>query len=142
MKDIECENAVKESLKSFKSAGGGCVVENSTFGLHRKTSFLKELAEEIGVNIIAGTGFVYLLIQLFVYTKKLYKHNSKFCLLGYYLEPSQNSFFANSVTLETMAKHMTDEINFGSFDCPDVKCGFIGEIGCCYPLYGKFQNIL
>ena len=36
---------------------------------------------------------------------------------------------------------MTDEINFGSFDCPDVKCGFIGEIGCCYPLYGKFQNI-
>ena len=63
-------------------------------------------------------------------------------LQGYYLEPSQNSFFANSVTLETMVKHMTDEINFGSFDCPDVKCGFIGEIGCCYPLYGKFQNIL
>ena len=39
-----------------------------------------------------------------------------------------------------MVKHMTDEINFGSFDYPDVKCGFIGEIGCCYPLYGKFQN--
>ena len=60
MKDLECENAVKESLKYFKFAGGGCVVENSTFGLHRKTSFLKELAEETGVNIIAGTGFIYL----------------------------------------------------------------------------------
>ena len=67
MKDIECENAVKESLKSFKSAGGGCVVENSTFGLHRKTSFLKELAGETGVNIIAGTGFIY---PFSLFTKK------------------------------------------------------------------------
>ena len=39
-----------------------------------------------------------------------------------------------------MVKHMTDEINFGSFDCPEVKCGFIGEIGCCYPLYGNFSK--
>ena len=47
-----------ESLKAFKSAGGGCVVENSTFGLHRKTSFLKKLSEQTGVHIIAGTGIL------------------------------------------------------------------------------------
>ena len=72
MKDLECENAVKESLKYFKFAGGGCVVENSTFGLHRKTSFLKELAEETGVNIIAGTGFIY---PFSLFTKKFQQKN-------------------------------------------------------------------
>merc|ERR1719445_713864 len=29
---------------------------------------------------------------------------------------------------------MIDELTIGAFDCPDVKCGFIGEIGCNYPL--------
>ena len=33
-----------------------------------------------------------------------------------------------------MTKHMVDEITIGSIDFPDVKCGFIGEIGCQYPL--------
>ena len=75
MKDLECENAVKESLKYFKFAGGGCVVENSTFGLHRKTSFLKELAEETGVNIIAGTGFIY----LFHCLRKIFNKKIFFC---------------------------------------------------------------
>ena len=56
MGDKNCENGVLESLKAFKAAGGGCIVENSTFGLNRRTSFLKELSQETGVHIIAGTG--------------------------------------------------------------------------------------
>ena len=36
--------------------GGGCIVENSTFGLNRKTAFLKKLSQETGVHIVAGTG--------------------------------------------------------------------------------------
>ena len=57
MGDFASELAVIESLKAFKKAGGGCIVENSTFGLNRRTSFLKELSLETGVQIIAGTGF-------------------------------------------------------------------------------------
>ena len=30
MGDKNCENGVLESLKAFKAAGGGCIVENST----------------------------------------------------------------------------------------------------------------
>ena len=56
MGDKNCENGVLESLKAFKASGGGCIVENSTFGLNRRTSFLKELSQETGVHIIAGTG--------------------------------------------------------------------------------------
>ena len=44
--------------------GGGCIVENSTFGLNRKTAFLKRLSQETGVHIVAGTG-----IDLFVASK-------------------------------------------------------------------------
>ena len=46
--------------------GGGCIVENSTFGLNRKTAFLKKLSQETGVHIVAGTG-----IDLFVASKSL-----------------------------------------------------------------------
>jgi len=108
MGDKNCENGVLESLKAFKAAGGGCIVENSTFGLNRRTSFLKELSQETGVHIIAGTGF--------------------------YVEPCQNSDFVSSATIEKMSNHIIDELTIGSFDCPEIKCGFIGEIGCNFPL--------
>ena len=50
------EDAVIESLKLFKNAGGGCIVENSTFGMNRKTKSLKRISIESGVHVIAGTG--------------------------------------------------------------------------------------
>ena len=53
---------------------------------------------------------------------------------GYYVEPCQNVEFASTITVERMAQHMIEELTIGAFDCPDVKCGFIGEIGCNYPL--------
>ena len=59
---------------------------------------------------------------------------------GYYVEPCQNSDFVSSATVESMTRHMVNELTIGSFDCPDVKCGFIGEIGCNYPLLGKLFN--
>ena len=57
-RDEASELAVIESLKNFKKAGGGCIVENSTFGLKRKTGFLKKIAEEAGIHVVAGTGIL------------------------------------------------------------------------------------
>lgn len=56
--DKQGQDAVIESLKNFKKAGGGCIVENSTFGLKRKTGFLKKIAEEAGIHVVAGTGIL------------------------------------------------------------------------------------
>ena len=53
------ENAMIESLKLFKAAGGGCLVENSVLGMNRNSNFLKRLSEETGVHIIAGSGIDY-----------------------------------------------------------------------------------
>ena len=47
--------------------------------------------------------------------------------LGFYVEPCQNSDFVSSATIEKMSKYIIDELTVGSFDCPDIKCGFIGE---------------
>lgn len=49
--------AVREELKSFKAAGGGCIVENTTTGISRDVKALKRLAEETAVHIVAGAGF-------------------------------------------------------------------------------------
>ena len=48
-----------ESLKFFKAAGGGCLVENSVYGMNRNSKFLKRLSEETAVHIIAGSGIDY-----------------------------------------------------------------------------------
>jgi phosphotriesterase-related protein len=58
LNDVEAEQAVISSLAEFKRTGGGCIVENSTTGLHRKTSFLKRLSQETGVHVVAGTGTI------------------------------------------------------------------------------------
>ena len=44
-------------MPQFKAAGGGCLVENSTKGLQRRTAFLKHVSETSGVHVVAGTGF-------------------------------------------------------------------------------------
>ena len=42
---------------------------------------------------------------------------------------------------ESMAKMMTSELLDGCLDDPTVKAGFIGEIGCSYPLNGNFVKL-
>ena len=53
------------------------------------------------------------------------------------MAPCQKESNVNSLTVETMTEHIVNELTNGAFDCPDVKCGFIGEVGCSHPLYGK-----
>ena len=58
MNDKAAGDAVLESVKLFKEAGGGCIVENSTTGLHRRTAFNKMVSQETGVHVVQGTGNV------------------------------------------------------------------------------------
>ncbi len=57
------------------------------------------------------------------------------------MAPSQVDSTISSVTVESMSQHIIHEITVGATDCPDIKCGFIGEIGCCFPLYGILHHI-
>ena len=55
--DAEAESAVVDSVAAFRRSGGGAIVDNSTFGLDRRTAFLKDVSVETGVHVVAGTGF-------------------------------------------------------------------------------------
>ena len=115
MNDEESEAAVIDSVFQFKDAGGGALVENSVVGLNRNTSFLKKLSQKTGVHIVAGT--------------------------GYYVCASMSSEILSNATVETMTKHMVDELTVGCHDDPSVKCGFIGEIGITDEIIiGKYEH--
>ena len=103
MNDREGEDAVLDSVKKFKQHGGNCILDNSSQGWNRNSTFLKTLSKASGVNIVAGTGF--------------------------YTEKSHSEEIIKLANVESMTKHLTDEIINGCSDDETVKCGFIGEIG-------------
>ena len=55
---------------------------------------------------------------------------------GYYFENSQK---ASTLALshEERVKRMTDDLTKG-WDGGEAKCGVIGEVGCSWPLTGKY----
>jgi phosphotriesterase-related protein len=46
-----------QELRIFKDQGGSCVVDQTTIDLGRQPKFLKQMAEELNIHIIASTGF-------------------------------------------------------------------------------------
>lgn len=115
LNDGAAQTAILESVTAFKAAGGGCLVENSTWGLHRKTGFLAELARQTGVHVVAGT--------------------------GYYVAAAQTQS-SLQLTVEECADHMRTELTRGCRDEPTVKAGIIGEIGCSYPLHAFERKVV
>ena len=57
-------------------------------------------------------------------------------IIGYYVAEYQKQFILDNATIELMTTHMINELTTGAIDCPDIKCGFIGEVGCGFPLHG------
>ena len=106
------EKAIIDSLHAFKAAGGGCIVENTTYGLFRDAEFMKSAARETGVSIVAGTGY---------YREFACRKLTNF----------------DSLTAETMTFQIIKDLNNGLNDDPDLKCGFIGEVGISETLTSK-----
>ncbi|CAN8001987.1 unnamed protein product [Ixodes hexagonus] len=52
----DVHSAVLEEMHFFKSQGGGTVVENTCRGMGRNIPFMRKVASETGVHIVAGTG--------------------------------------------------------------------------------------
>lgn len=50
-------SAVREELLAYRKAGGGTIVENTTTGIERDLSILRQLSKNTGVHIIAGAGY-------------------------------------------------------------------------------------
>ena len=95
-----------EEVALYKKAGGGTIMEMSTYGLYGNPAALKEISQRTGVYIIAGT--------------------------GYYLDQT----FSNQIremTIEQMMDVMLRDIEIGFFGT-DVKAGIIGEVATSAPM--------
>ncbi|XP_021919754.1 phosphotriesterase-related protein isoform X1 [Zootermopsis nevadensis] len=106
--DAETHAAVLYDMTLYKQFGGGSVVENSSHGLQRNVKFMKEVSQKTGVHVIAGTGHY----------------------ISYVQPPS-----VLKLSQENMYNLMLKELTDGCEDQPDVKCGFIGEVGSGWPLH-------
>ncbi|XP_034183370.1 phosphotriesterase-related protein [Osmia lignaria lignaria] len=105
--DTDTIDAILEDVKLYREFGGGSIVENSNYGLNRDIPMMKRVSKESGVNVIAGT--------------------------GYYVAATQSASDLN-LSKEEMYNIMLKEMTVGCEQCPDVKTGFIGEVGSTWPI--------
>lgn len=103
LKDI---NEMSNEVERFKNAGGGTIMEMSTYGLYGEPSKLREISKKTGVNVIAGTGF--------------------------YLEQTFSEDIRN-MSVGDMYNIMLRDITEG-FPDTGVKAGLIGEVGTSNPI--------
>lgn len=103
----DAAKAVHADVELFKEAGGGTIVENSNHGLNRNISLMKDVSQRTGINVIAGTGHYVAVMQ----------------------KPS-----TLSMTKEEMYNLMYKELQEGCTEYPEVKAGFIGEVGSTWPI--------
>ncbi|XP_026229799.1 phosphotriesterase-related protein [Anabas testudineus] len=110
-KDI---SAVRDELLAYRKAGGGTIVENTTTGIDRDMSSLRQLAKDTGVHIIAGAGY-YVDITHTEATKKM--------------------------SVEKLTDIIISEVIHGA-DGTDIRCGVIGEIGTGWPITDSEKKVL
>lgn len=104
----------KKEIMYFKNAGGRTVVDATTIGIHRKPLLLKKMAEETGLNIIAGT--------------------------GYYVGGT-HSAKVRAMKPAELARIMIHELEVG-MDDTGIKAGLIGEIGISEVFDESERNVL
>ena len=116
LNDADCEEAIIAEMHNYKQLGGSSLVECTTHGIYRKASFLREISQKTGVNIIAGT--------------------------GYYVAASHRDEALLSLPIEKLAEVIRSEIIDGCPEAADVRCGIIGEIGCSWPLHRNLAQFI
>ena len=103
-----------QEIASFKQNGGGTLVDVTTVGLKRNVKPIREIAEQTGVNVVAGTGYYY---------------------AATHPQP------VAELLADDIADWMVQELQVGIDDTP-VKAGIIGEIGVGSPMHPEEEKVL
>ncbi|CAD6242147.1 GSCOCG00009422001-RA-CDS [Cotesia congregata] len=102
--DVDTRKAIFEEIKLFKLHGGGTIVENTSHGIKRDIPLMVQVSQQIGVNIIVGT--------------------------GHYVEACQKDLINEEQMYNLILKELTE----GCEEYPSIKAGFIGEVGSSWPI--------
>ena len=95
-------------------AEGRTVVDSSDLGLGRDVWGLKKIADDVGINIVSGT--------------------------GYYVDRA-HPWYVDSKSEDDLAAGMIRDISEGA-DGTDIRCGLIGEIGTSDPITENEWKVL
>ena len=87
-------------------------MENTTRGIGRNVEFMRKVASETGLHIVAPS--------------------------GYYIDATHRDDMSK-LKVSELAQEMTHDILEGC-DGTNIKCGVIGELGCSWPLTGSSQH--
>ena len=102
---LDVEEAIEEAAL-FKQAGGCSIVDCTITGIGRDAQNLARISRSTGLNIVMGS--------------------------GYYTAPSHSPEISKK-SEEEIAAEIVGDLNEG-VDGSGIKSGFIGEIGCSWPL--------
>lgn len=75
--DEDAAEAVKIDVELYKEAGGGTIVENSSYGLYRNIPLMMQISQSTGVNVIAGTGMWLRNVSAFLIVRILNRNKIK-----------------------------------------------------------------
>lgn len=126
------EEAINEALL-FKKAGGSTIVEQTPNNVGRDPVKLVRVAQATGLNIIMGTAY---------YKEMTASWNSGANVdwavktMGRYPK-----MYLDSATEEDIAEEFVHDISEGA-GITGVRAGFIGEIGCSWPLTNCERKVL
>ncbi|MCH8206125.1 MAG: phosphotriesterase-related protein [Chloroflexi bacterium] len=107
------ETAIAEAAL-YQRAGGGTIVDATTFGIGRDPLALARIARATGLNIVMGAGYYVDMVH-----------------------PPE----MDDLTEADIARRIVDEVRTGVGET-GVKAGIIGEIGCSWPLTRNERKVL
>ena len=111
---LDDEEATIAEAGLYKRAGGGTIVDATTFGIGRDPRALARIARATGLNIVMGAGYYVDIVH-----------------------PPE----LDEMTEADVARRIVEEIQIG-VGGTGVRAGIIGEIGCSWPLTPNERKVL
>ena len=108
------ESTTISEAKQFKLAGGGTIVDATTYGIGRNPLALTRISRSTGLHIVMGA--------------------------GYYVDAVHPAGMDQKTEGELEAE-IIEQITVG-VDNTEIKAGIIGEIGCSWPLTSNERKVL
>lgn len=124
------EEAIHE-VGLFKKASGSTIAEQTPINVGRNPEKIARVSRATGVNILMGTSYYR---EMAVATAGPLDKKWPSTKLGSY--PSE---FIQATTEDELAAKLVRDIIEGE---NDIRAGFIGEIGCSYPLTANERKVL
>lgn len=111
---LDSEVIASAEVTRFRAAGGGAIADPTTDGIGRDPAALARIAQATGVHVVMGA--------------------------GYYVHAAHPEWL-EAASEEAIAERIAADLTEGAAGTP-VRAGFIGEVGCSWPMTDRERKSL